>query len=658
MNKIHLGTAALNTTPKDWKGNRDLILDAIAEAQKRGVTLLCLPELAVTGYGCEDEFHAAYVSEWAMRILLEDVVPKTMGIAVALGLPLQFEGCVYNAIALIADCKVLGFVTKQNLAGDGIHYEPRFFKPWPNGVIQNYPIGDLDVPIGDLVFELNGVRVGFEICEDAWVANRPGIQHAQQAIDVILNPSASHFSFAKFQTRRRFVEEGSRAFQCAYVYANLLGNEAGRAIYDGDCLIATEGRAVKRSQPFSYHGFTLTDAVVNLDANRVLRNRRSSYTPDLSPACPIVRSNFTISCDAATTEPHAAETDLEMPKEEEFHRAVGLGLFDYLRKSRTRGFAISLSGGADSAACLALVCFMVKELLENYPDHPYLKHLGFQTDATIEVVMRKICVCAYQGTVNSSDETLGAAEELAKGLGARFTNINVQALVDEYESILASYLERDLSWDKDDITRQNIQARCRAPSIWAIANAENFLLLSTSNRSEAAVGYCTMDGDTAGSLSPIAGIDKAFLRHWLKWSEENGMRALAKVNALTPTAELRPQAAGQTDEDDLMPYPILNRIQKLAVVQKMSPEDIFEQLIGELFPEPTQVDRQKVYYWLSRYFQLWSRNQWKRERYAPSFHLDDENLDPRSWCRYPILSGGYVKELAELATKYGIESKL
>jgi NAD+ synthase (glutamine-hydrolysing) len=177
-----------------------------------------------------------------------------------------------------------------------------------------------------------------------------------------------------------------------------------------------------------------------------------------------------------------------------------------------------------------------------------------------------------------------------------------------------------------------------------MANAGNFLLLSTSNRSEAAVGYCTMDGDTAGSLSPVAGIDKTFLRQWLVWAEQTHLPSLQIVIGLNPTAELRPLSADQTDEEDLMPYPILNRIQKLAVVQKKSPRAIFDCLQNEV--EGATAER--ILGWLKRYFSLWSRNQWKRERYAPSFHVDDENLDPRSWCRYPILSGGYVDELAEL----------
>ena len=99
-------------------------------------------------------------------------------------------------------------------------------------------IGAQQVPIGDLLFDCGGVRIGFEICRDAWVADRTGARLAQRGADILLNPSASHFAFAKQQIRERFVLEGSRAFCVSYAYANLLGNEAGRAIYDGGTLIA------------------------------------------------------------------------------------------------------------------------------------------------------------------------------------------------------------------------------------------------------------------------------------------------------------------------------------------------------------------------------------------------------------------------------------
>jgi len=159
-----------------------------------------------------------------------------------------------------------------------------------------------------------------------------------------------------------------------------------------------------------------------------------------------------------------------------------------------------------------------------------------------------------------------------------------------------------------------------------------------------------MDGDTAGGIAPIAGIDKAFLREWLTWIEHVGpqgigpLSAMGAINKQQPTAELRPTYDGQTDESDLMPYDVLDRIERFAIRDQQMPVVIWEQLIHE-FP---QYDADRLGYWTERFFLLWSRNQWKRERLAPSFHLDDESLDPKSWCRFPILSGGFSRELQEL----------
>ena len=113
------------------------------------------------------------------------------------------------------------------------------------------------------------------------------------------------------------------------------------------------------------------------------------------------------------------------------------------------------------------------------------------------------------------------------------------------------------------------------------------------------------------------------------------------MNALTPTAELRPEEQHQTDEEDLMPYEALMQIERQAILNGNSPKQVFEQL-------KIKYDHEILKEWIKKFFRLWTRNQWKRERYAPSFHFDDFNIDPRSWYRFPILSGGYMEELDQL----------
>ena len=185
-----------------------------------------------------------------------------------------------------------------------------------------------------------------------------------------------------------------------------------------------------------------------------------------------------------------------------------------------------------------------------------------------------------------------------------------------------------------------------------VANKLQQILLVTSNRSEAAVGYATMDGDTCGGLAPIAGVDKHFLMEWLQWIADGAdgfegiewyantslMDVVQSVIDRKPTAELRPPSEDQSDEEDLMPYPVLDDIEQAFVVEGKSPKQILKELEKEYGGDRCQE-------WVRKFFRLWSRNQWKRERYAPAFHVDNENVDPRSFFRFPVLSSGFEREL-------------
>lgn len=666
MQLINVAAVALNQTPLDWPGNASNIRNAIVAAREQGASIVCLPELSITGYGCEDAFLSPDVGRRAQQVLRE-LTPHTAGLIVSVGLPVMHAGALYNCAALIANQSVVGFVAKNHLAGDGIHYEPRWFKPWPLGRTSEVTIDGQAYPIGNLVFDFSGVRIGFEICEDAWAANRPAGELAQAAVDLILNPSASHFAFEKQEVRRRLVLESSRAFGVSYLYANLLGNEAGRVIYDGAAMIASGGRMIAEGQRLSFADYVVTRATIDVDVTRMARARLASFQPAVGDSS---LTQIDVHFDFPDVHPQPdnvriaeweAGSDV---KNEEFSRAVALGLFDYLRKSRAGGFVVSLSGGADSSAVAVLVWLAVRIGIQQLGRGQFaakLSHvagLGAATDA--DELVGRLLTCVYQPTRNSSQTTETAATTLAHALGAEYLRLDVDPIVESYVAVVSRQLGRELNWDSDDIALQNIQARTRAPGAWLLANLRNALLLATSNRSEAAVGYATMDGDTCGGLSPIAGIDKAFLLAWLAWMSRQGPEGIGNMPALDavvqqqPTAELRPLEAGQTDEDDLMPYEVLDWIERAAIRDKHGPVDVLQLMRGE-FPEFADLQLAE---WIERFFRLWARNQWKRERYAPSFHLDDENLDPKTWCRFPILSGGFEAELLDMRRSMTSTSEL
>jgi NAD+ synthase (glutamine-hydrolysing) len=661
MKLIKVGAAVLNQTPLDWLGNRRRILAAIETARSRRVSLLCLPELCVTGYGCEDAFHSANTAEMATQSLLA-MLPATRGMIVSFGLPVLYQNALFNCACLAVDGSIVGFVAKRFLAGDGIHYEPRWFKPWPQGLRREVPINGVNYPIGDLLFDCGGLRIGFEICEDAWVANRPGAALALKGVDFIMNPSASHFAFGKLEVRKRFALEGSRAFGACYLYANLLGNESGRAIYDGGAIIAVAGKLAAGGPRFSFEEMQLTSAVVDVAATRMNQARTASFQPHITPD-----DNSTVSVPFKFESPALEPLEIDIPewelgsfvKEEEFARAEALALFDYLRKSRSDGFVVSLSGGADSAACASLVHLMVVFGLKELGVEKFAARLSYlfkkAPAADAKAITGKLLTTAYQSCDNSGTVTRDAARAVAEAIGACHYAWDIGEIVRDYVQIIGKATGTKFNWKEHDIPLQNIQARARSPGIWLLTNFKNALLLATSNRSEAAVGYATMDGDTSGGLSPLAGIDKAWLRHWLRWLEKSGpdasysIPALNSINAQAPTAELRPPDCKQTDEDDLMPYDVLDSIERAAIRDRRSPVEVYDIILLQ-YPKH---DPKMLNMWVARFFKLWCRNQWKRERYAPSFHLDDENLDPKTWCRFPILSGGFEVELAELAKRNG-----
>lgn len=637
MKYVKLAGACLNQTPLDFRHNVENILQTIQSAKKEEVSILCLPELAISGYGCEDAFFSEDVIQRSLEGL-KRIAAAAADITVSVGLPMVFENCLYNCSCFIHNGQVMGFVAKQELAGDGIYYEPRWFKRWPEGLVVEYLWEGESYPFGDVLFEIDTVRIGFEICEDAWNGVRPAQRHYRHNVDLILNPSASNFALGKTKVRELLVTETSRSYNCTYLYSNLLGNEAGRIIYDGEILIAQCGNLLARNKRFSFEPYQLLTAVIDLDFVNLHRKKSFNFEPEIPPFLVQIAGKLPL----ARPQSEANLVEPIESKFEEFYLAETLALFDYMRKSYSKGFVLSLSGGADSSCCAVLIAKTFDRAEQELGRGRFLKMLQYANLSPDASISSQLLTCVYQATANSGDATLESARELANGLGATFHLWDVEGLHKGYKALAAQALGRDLSWEQDDLSLQNIQARLRAPGIWMLANLNRALLVTTSNRSEAAVGYATMDGDTAGGLAPLGGIDKATLIEWLHWAEkELDIPSLKYVNSLTPKAELRPSDNKQTDETDLMPYPILEAIEEKAIGEYKSPVEVFQSLRGIVADELLRN-------YIRKFFTLWSRNQWKRERYAPSFHLDDKNLDPKTWCRFPILSGGFREGLAEL----------
>ncbi|MBC8083263.1 MAG: NAD+ synthetase, partial [Hymenobacter sp.] len=371
---MRIAGAALNQIPFDWTHNLRVIGEAIEQAKAAGVELLCLPELCLTGYGCEDLFLSDWLPESALAHL-QQVRPWTEGICVVVGLPVRLNHRTYNTAAVLRDGQILGFAAKQFLANDGVHYEPRFFHPWPAGETTTVTWEGEEWTLGDLIFEHQGVKFGFEICEDAWRADdvRPACR-LQGRVDLIVNPSASHFAMSKTDLRYQLVMQASRNFTCTYLYANLLGNEAGRITYDGEILVARNGHLLRRNQLMSFKEVDLE--YVDVD-----------FQTPLAPA----------------------ETIAPLPAPDEYrelNQALSLALFDYLRKARSRGFVLSLSGGADSCMCAIGVAEMVRLGTAELGTAEFMRRSGCFTAAEIGELAGPVAPVPDQNAPGPQDASL------------------------------------------------------------------------------------------------------------------------------------------------------------------------------------------------------------------------------------------------------------
>lgn len=656
MDIVRVGAATLNQIPLDWHGNKNRMLKLIKQARDQSVGVLCFPELAITGYNCEDMFFSLHVARKSVSIL-QELAHHIKDLVCFIGLPVYAKGSMYNCVAVVQNKKIIGIVPKKILPREGVHYESRWFEAWQFGELSKVIIDGEFIPFGDLRFEFDRLSVGLEICEEAWGATGAASAHAQAGVELIINCSASHFALGKFDVRETLVRNASRAMQVHYVYTNLVGLESGRLIYDGGPIFGQSGKITGHGPRFGLGDGQLVIQDLDLDEVRVAKIRNRSLTHSFQVDIEnlvvkgqgILKPERSMKIDPAFNS--AAKTIYSV--EEEFYWAEILALYDYLRKTKTRSYVVSLSGGCDSGTVAVLIAHMICEALKfNGPEKMgelfEVKPSGDVNDPR-SWIKEMLCL-VYQATDNSGEVTRTAAKSVAEQLGASFYEVNIQSTVDQYKDMASGIMGRELNWREDDLTLQNIQARARSPLVWMLANLKKGLLVSTSNRSEAAVGYATMDGDTSGGIAPLAGIDKSFLRHWLKWAEISCTRGLGPLSSLRlindqqPTAELRPSEDAQQDEADLMPYDILNSIEKWLIRDRMSPNTILMKLENS-YPD-LSLSSLKSY--LRKFLHLWSVNQWKRERYAPSFHLDDESLDPKTWCRFPIISSGFADEIEEL----------
>ncbi|MCR5536700.1 MAG: NAD(+) synthase [Succinivibrio sp.] len=546
-------------------------------------------------------------SKTVVKKLLDLKYSLPEGLVVGVGAPLRAtDKRVYDVYVLLRRGKILG-LSAASAFYNSRDYRVRNFSSATEHT--EFVIGTEHL-FSSHIFELDGLKLG--------VLFNPADEEQVFGADVVLNPEAVRYELKGLSKREQYVRELSERLQTLVITANLMGCENGSDIFDGVCLAAKNGELILRSKALSY----ARERLVNL----------SEGVQEVLPE---------IDC---------------------LVRAVGLGLFDWMVKTRSHGYALSLSGGADSALCAAAIGYSQLAAFCDlgYADYKeQMESLNFTVEPCQsgawefirDKMLPQVLTTVYQASEVSGEVTRTAACKLASDLGSTHYSWSIAELVREYTRLVNATTPDDpLNYERDDLTLQNIQARSRAPGVWMLANRYNKLLVVTCNASEEAVGYCTMDGDTCGGVAPLACVSKSRILKINAKIASPGLRVNDEVTlqlphmelvcAQAPTAELRPD---QTDERDLMPYVVLDRIHELNQGELLFPQAILSKLTLE-FPSYSESE---LTLFVNKYFRKLCVSQWKRERGATSFHIEPCDLNAKSGFIFPLLNDGFSSFLAD-----------
>ena len=519
---MRLALAQINTTVGDLDGNRERILQAIAEARAAGADLVLLPELAVTSYPPEDLLLRPGFIRAAEESLAE-IAAETSGLTALVGYP-HFDRDLYNACAVCTDGEVKAVYRKRFLPNYGVFDEDRYFAPARDCVL----------------LELGGTLVGPTICEDLWQPGPPATDLALAGAQLLTNISASPFHVLRDREREEMFATRARDNACFVAFCNAVGGQ-DELIFDGHSLVLDEEGHVLARAP----GFEEALLVVDIDPAdavgrrlRDVRRRALARERGAVPDVPVVAVGDCRSHDDRI-EPFLAEPLGEL---EQMRLALELGLRDYVGKNGFSDVVVGVSGGIDSALTAALA---------------------------VEALGAERVHCVSMPSRYSSEATRNDAKRLAESLGTGFRELPIEAAVDAFDSILAeSFTGRD-----PDLAEENLQARIRGVLLMALSNKFGWLVVATGNKSELSVGYATLYGDMAGGFALLKDVFKTDVFRLARHLNERAGRELipATIIKRAPSAELRDD---QLDEDSLPPYPALDRVLEAYVEQDRSREEL------------------------------------------------------------------------------------
>lgn len=539
---MKIALAQLNLVVGDLAGNTRAILNAAQQASRQGARLLVVPELALCGYPPRDLLAWPSFLEATKQQLtkLARELPPNLAVLTGtiIGNLLATEGgkSLFNSAVLIDSCALRHVFSKRLLPTYDVFDEGRYFEPGKKAEW----------------FTLDGIKIGVTICEDIWNNNQfwgrkfydvdPLAELADCDVDWVVNLSASPYTIGKPRLREEMLQHSALNYGFPIAYVNQVGSNDD-LIFDGTSLVISRTGAIAARGASFETGLIITEFDPET-RDFVVTGQEGSWPHSL----PLLADEQPLPEQTGLLAPLAPSTDAEL------WSALVLGIRDYARKCGFRKIVLGLSGGIDSTlvGALAVAALGAENVLGVLMPSPY-----------------------------SSDHSIADALALAENLGFPTLKLPIGDLMATFEQTLAE----PFAQTQPDVTEENLQSRIRGNLLMALANKFGYLLISTGNKSEMAVGYCTLYGDTNGGLAAIADVPKTrvySLCHWLNQGQV-GAAAFARLvsqgaeivpsNVLNkpPSAELRPD---QLDQDSLPPYEVLDDILDRLVNRRQSLADL------------------------------------------------------------------------------------
>ncbi|MCR2047597.1 NAD(+) synthase [Acetatifactor muris] len=614
---------AAAVTPKirvaDPVYNGRIICERMEEACAAGAKIIVFPELCITGYTCGDLFLQQILLQEASRQLLEIAAhTKDKDALVMVGLPIEREGRLYNAAAALWRGEILGFVPKANIPSYAEFYEGRHFTDGNREPVP-FSFEGKTIPFGtNLLFAcetMHGLTVGCEICEDLWVADSPGKDHAMKGATVIVNLSASNETIGKDEYRELLVKSSSARLICGYVYTSAGEGESTQdLVFGGHNLIAENGIVLAQVKNFGCETI-----YSDLDIERILSDRRRMGTFGQEPAAAYVKVPFRLE----VTEDRLDRKFMPLPfvpgKQEERDRRCeeilsiqSHGLKKRFEHTGLHTAVIGVSGGLDSTLAL-LVTVRTFDLL------------GLDRKGIFAVTMP---------CFGTTDRTWDNACRLAHTLGVTLEEVDIR------EAVQVHF--RDIGQDSSnhDVTYENGQARERTQVLMDLANRHGGLVIGTGDLSELALGWATYNGDHMSMYGVNAGVPKTLVRHLVKYyadtcSDTELSAVLCDVLDTPVSPELLPPVDGvisQKTEDLVGPYELHDFFLYYMLRCGFPPAKVYrvakQAFAGEY--EDTVILK-----WLKTFYRRFFTQQFKRSCLPDGPKVGSVALSPRGDLRMP-----------------------